>query len=151
MHPCTENDQLQLISYIYILQNALMSLGGSSIQLVLCRQRNLHTAKCIQTFRLLCVCALGVYFIKKNCEDSFLMPSSHQQGCQSRRLYSALRRTNMGKRGNQRIPPIWSRKQQTGSLQPVQVLRFWIDVSDPAVYLHTVYFRPSFCFWTTGP
>lgn len=55
----------------------------------------------------------------------------------------------MGKRGNQRIPPIWSRRQQTGSLQPVQVLRFWIDASDPAVYLHTVYFRPS--FWTTGP
>ncbi len=25
----------------------------------------------------------------------------------------------------------------------------WMDVSDPAVYLHTVYLRPS--FWTTGP
>jgi len=54
----------------------------------------------------------------------------------------------MGKERKPAHPPTWSRKQQTDSLQPV--LRVWIDVSDPVVYLHTVYFQPSFCFWTTG-
>lgn len=48
--------------------------------------------------------------------------------------------------------PIWSRKQQTGSPEAQTALSIWMDVIDPAVYLHS--FTPLLkfvFFWTTGP
>lgn len=45
--------------------------------------------------------------------------------------------TKTGERRYTNTSPIWSRKQQTGSPEAQTALTIWMDVIDPAVYLHS--------------